>query len=236
MVNSIKYAAALMVVGAGGANAAVNPYGFTQYTPYAPEDTVIYSAPFPGDPNDRCVLYGVCIFNDQLHSPIPAQLAPTNYFLPDGNTFYYGGFLNTGKFGNGSSKIVYDSGNVRFGGFEGVNNLPPYGDPSIVNDEIDGIAGVNGKGNVALMTSGPYLTMDFTAYGDNYVGTIGFNGDGSLGQVSFLCTSATCPADVPGFASDVPEPASWALLMAGVGATGGALREARRRRALSLPV
>ncbi|HEY3889023.1 MAG TPA: PEPxxWA-CTERM sorting domain-containing protein [Caulobacteraceae bacterium] len=60
-----------------------------------------------------------------------------------------------------------------------------------------------------------YLQLEFLADGNIYTGYAAFDASGDLETITFAA---------------VPEPESWALLLAGVGVAGGALRGARRRR------
>jgi hypothetical protein len=173
-----------------------------------------------------CSAAGVCIYSDFLNPQYGPGTATENYFLPGGNTFYYGG----AKEYTSNSVVVTDAGNVLFGGFESANILPSFSDPTIVNNQVSNIAGINKDGGY-LEASGQYLTMTFEVGTEDYVGTLGFEGDGNLALVDYLCVSGPCPVDEPGYVAPtgVPEPASWALLMAGIGATGAARRAARRR-------
>jgi hypothetical protein len=61
------------------------------------------------------------------------------------------------------------------------------------------------------------LQIEFLSGGTDYWGLADFAEDGELATISFEAAGA-------------PEPESWALLLAGVGVAGGALRGARRRR------
>lgn len=60
-----------------------------------------------------------------------------------------------------------------------------------------------------------YVHLDFDVGTVPYQGTATFDGAGDLETISY---------------TSVPEPAAWALLLAGFGVAGGALRGARRRR------
>ena len=64
-------------------------------------------------------------------------------------------------------------------------------------------------------TVGRYITVDITSY---------YGSSGGLNEVEVFGTPA---------GSAVPEPASWALMIAGFGAAGFGLRGARRQRAVA---
>ncbi|HEY1560859.1 MAG TPA: PEP-CTERM sorting domain-containing protein [Caulobacteraceae bacterium] len=67
-----------------------------------------------------------------------------------------------------------------------------------------------------VVVGGPTdLQIEFTAGGTTYWGLADFAQSGELETISF---------------DAVPEPEAWALLLAGIGLAGGALRGARRRR------
>jgi hypothetical protein len=60
-----------------------------------------------------------------------------------------------------------------------------------------------------------YVHLFFVTDGTTYLGTAMFDGSGDLESITYEA---------------VPEPEAWALLLAGVGLAGGALRGARKRR------
>jgi len=74
------------------------------------------------------------------------------------------------------------------------------------------------------LDNGPeYLHLTFNNAGTQYVGTASFNGDAVLTRIAYEKLS-----DVAG---GVPEPSSWALLIAGFGMAGVSMR--RRRQTVS---
>jgi hypothetical protein len=61
-----------------------------------------------------------------------------------------------------------------------------------------------------------YAHVEFDPAGTEYVGTFTISSDGGLASISYAAA---------------PEPEAWALLVAGVGLAGGALRRSRRSAA-----
>jgi hypothetical protein len=86
-------------------------------------------------------------------------------------------------------------------------------------------------GDTSLKTTGlgsdfdapAYVHLDFVASGVTYVGTATFNGADTLTRIDYEKFSD--------LAGGVPEPSSWALLIAGFGVAGVSLR--RRRQTVS---
>lgn len=86
---------------------------------------------------------------------------------------------------------------------------------------------------IAFTTQPPFATVQFTVFGENinyFFSTNTFGETGSFDSVVLTDQRATLViTDLPGVSGPIPEPATWALMIAGFGAVGGALR---RRRAL----
>jgi hypothetical protein len=102
--------------------------------------------------------------------------------------------------------------------------------------------GLNGTGNILATVSLPVNApgcpslgsfCPFGPAGVLFSGTaksIGFGGVAN--QIVF--DDITFGSDIPGPASGVPEPATWATMLLGFGAVGVAMRRQRRRKALAL--
>jgi hypothetical protein len=108
---------------------------------------------------------------------------------------------------------------VKLGGYQdvtqGVNFIPSfvyYLDYELLNSEKP----TSIPGSVSTALSDYYLHITYSSDGTQYYGTMNFDSAGDLLSATYITA---------------PEPEAWALLIAGAGLAGGALR---RRRARSL--
>lgn len=114
-----------------------------------------------------------------------------------------------------------------FGAFHAAPNiLPAYTDPTLVNTQVNNIA-KNGLFGNSLQEPGNYIDFKFEYGTDPAVGSLAFFPDGSLGIISYDISGSSNSS------SAVPEPASWTLLMAGVGAAAAVRRRLRRNERLA---
>jgi hypothetical protein len=73
-----------------------------------------------------------------------------------------------------------------------------------------------------------YVHLAFKLDGETYVGTADVGGDTTLKSIDYEKASDAGFTTLP-----LPEPEVWAMMIAGLGLTGAALRQRRRQLALS---
>lgn len=133
---------------------------------------------------------------------------------------FYGGedwiITETGP-GLGVKHHLDGNGTVRFSPVSYSSASVQY-DPGATKENITTYSGVlpSSEPPITSFAADPtiFYHLNFSAGGQAYSGSVGFNDDHSLNNVTY--------------ALSVPEPSSWALLILGSGLAGAALRRSRR--------
>jgi hypothetical protein len=150
-------------------------------------------------------------------SEAAAKVYVDNTFIAAGNygTVNLPGSSSLGYKQGTPGTFIEPSGYAGLGSFTNSSTLPTQGTTfsGIYLDVAQPAA--QGSGLVLDDPSDPYLTFSYVNHGNTFDGVATFDGSGDLVSTAY----------------QVPEPETWALLIAGVGMAGGALR--RRRRTVS---
>lgn len=169
-----------------------------------------------------------------LASNVDLSAQPSNSFtVPVGTGSSYTFSYTAGSF---SPVSIATNGNAQvFGnGFGSTNAAAPLQLDVVVPDQLSlgEFFSINGSAPISFSIALVNVALRFTDAGQTYYGYAQVGGS-FLNQLAINTTpGASIRTGEPAAAAPVPEPATWAMMVAGFGLIGGALRS-RRKQAIT---